>query len=80
MTCNYTNSTGANLHWAELAKMYETFVRTVELAVKQLLTYRVVLIKKKKLIVYAKNHIDLPFILRRHKTSFLRSFVLLKEN
>ena len=43
MTCNRTNLTGANLHWAELEKMYETFVCTqsgkVELALKQLYTY-----------------------------------------
>ena len=80
MTCNRTNLTGANLHWAELEKMYETFVRTVELAGKQLISSRMVLIKKKTSLFTQNNHIDLPFKSRRHKTSFFRSCVLFKEN
>ena len=65
MTCNRTNLTGANLHWAELAKMYETFVRTVELAGKQLLSSRMVLInclRKKITSIFLLNHADIkPF-------------------
>ena len=36
--------------------------------------------KKKNSLFTQKNHIDLSFKSRRHKTSFLRSFVLFKEN
>ena len=78
--------TGANLHWAELEKMYETFVCTqsgkVELALKQLYTYLAdgVINQEKKNIIYIDFQINShPLESRRHKISFLRSFVLLQE-